>query len=449
MKTLLPHQILAYDYCAKTQHPYLAMEMRLGKTLVAVRFLRNKYPGSKILVIAPMTVLEAWERELVDEGQYYHVLDASRTTGMDFVKDIEGCWYLINYDALRNRPWVYQMDWQAVVLDESTVARNPKAEITKVLTNNFRKVPTRLCLSGNPAPEGILDWFSQAKFLWDGLLACRNFWDFRNKFFACAGFDWVPMKGSFERIMFALKGSVFFLTRKQAGLGNRRIFERRTVKLPEALRKNYNEMEKSFATEIGDEHVETVWATVRSVHLAKMAGGWKGTYDHKVREVLNLIQGELKGEQVVIWFRFIAEIDSVAGALADVGVAFRRITGADSYEDRKASIQMFRQGAARVVLCQLRAARFGTDLSTSSTAIFFSNEYSSEVRSQAIERIENITKNEPLLILDLVAENTVDEDCLDALLEKSADSKVFFSRMLDAFKERREKWVTTRSTEAT
>jgi SNF2 family DNA or RNA helicase len=121
--------------------------------------------------------------------------------------------------------------------------------------------------------------------------------------------------------------------------------------------------------------------------------------------------------------------------LERLGITNGVLQGSVSNEDRERAIDLFRDGTLRVLLAQVKVAREAIDLSNSSTSIYFSNSHSFDDRSQSEDRILNPAKKEPLLYLDLVSENTVDEDIVELLKEKKMNSRFFLRELLSKLKE--------------
>ena len=235
---LFPHQEQALEFVRKNKGcAFLAMEMRLGKTLVAIKAY-SQVVGPK-LVVGPTSVLNGWQHELTRERLAYHSI--YETSGsINRLAELKSIFskhlttdgfFLINYEGLRACPEIAEIHWAVVILDESTAIKNPKSEISKLCTVAFYNVPNRMCLSGNPAPESAMNWYQQMLFIKGfDFMGHINFWEFRNALFQPVGpegWDWVPKSGSLNKIKSALDRTTFFCTRKQANLGNKKIREKR------------------------------------------------------------------------------------------------------------------------------------------------------------------------------------------------------------------------------
>lgn len=418
----------------------LYMEMRLGKTLCTIRGLKKCV---RVLVIAPMAGLWAWKRELGLEGLGSHVqaLLGPKTARTALLQRLKR-WNLVNYEGIRAIPEILEEKWDAVVLDECRRIANPKAQITKLLLKWSRRFPNarKIILSGNPAPESPLEYFEQMRFLFGSFLHCANYWQFRSYYFReMFPHEWVPKPGAIQTIKGAIHEKSFILTRAQAGIRNTKVYEVRTVKLKPDTRRAYETVRREFLLSFrGRGIAETKWVPVQYLWLQQLASGFAGTKcvdKSKFRELLNLLTGELKDEQVVVWFRFNSGIGICRYMLERLGITNGVLQGSVSNEDRERAIDLFRDGTLRVLLAQVKVAREAIDLSNSSTSIYFSNSHSFDDRSQSEDRILNPAKKEPLLYLDLVSENTVDEDIVELLKEKKMNSRFFLRELLSKLKE--------------
>ena len=433
-----PHQKQALAWAKPLNRIPLFLQMRLGKSKVIIERFKNEWP---ILVVAPLTTLPVWDFELRAEGiPSPRILRGSKKTKLG---QLNGgtMWYLINYEGIRSCPEILEFNWKAIILDESTRIKNPKARVTKILTEGVSHIENRAILSGNPKPESLLNLFSQFKFLYGKFMGFKNYWGFRLALFCpdMFGHSWTPKPGKAAEIKRAVHRLAFIMSRKDAGLGNKRIYESRHVKMPSKLRKAYKGMEKLFMAELDGAEVTTKWAMVNSLNMARLCGGFfdgKQVSTHKQDELISLLEGELKKEQVVVWFRFNQELKAVRKALRERGITCKGITGATSLDNRARRINGFRKGKFRVFLCQVKLGKYGLNLSAASTAIYYSNSYSWEERMQSEDRIEHPEKKEALLYIDLVVRNTVDEDTIGALRCKNSDSKMFLSRLVEAFHKR-------------
>jgi len=432
------HQLSGIQYLRAPGDKALLWEMRLGKSLVVIQAFHD---AEAVLIVCPKTVIGVWEEEFRDEG----LSDQCLTLTSSEVNDrwVIPRFTITNYEAVLRMPDWMLAKFSVVVLDEAVRIKNPQSKLAKFFTTHFQQAK-KVVASGNLAPESPLEYFTPMKFLHGKWMGCHNYWQFRQTYFASdpKGWSWWP-KSQFvkDRIKQQVAKDSSILTRTQAGLANQKIFQRRYVELPADLRKMYDSMEKDFAmtTPTGKE-IEVIHTVAQVGYLSQLAGG--GTKDgwisdHKITELLTLLQSELREESVVVWFRYNWEIARAGAALTKAGVTYASLTGEDDTASRTAVQQSFRKKEVRVLLVQIKCGLYGLNLSVSSTAIYFSNPLSGNERTQSEDRIEHNTKREPLLFIDLIAKDTVDEDVVAALRSKWINSRFFLGEVINNMRQRR------------
>ena len=323
-----------------------------------------------------------------------------------------------------------------VLVHNSARIRNPRTKGAKLCLAGFREATHRCIMTGLPNPESLLDYVPQILFLDGGFLGAQNYWQFRQRYFrVTAPHEWQPRPGARTKILTAVRKRAFVMSRQEAGLGNRKIRERRIVPLSAKARYIYQKAEREFALQTDEGERWTRWRVVAHTWLAQIAGGFvRGALIDaaKLEEARSLLVGELAGDSVVVWFRFNDELMALGSLLKRAGVSFASIKGSVSFAKRRELCKAFQQGKIRVLLLQIKCARYSLDLSRSSTAVYYSNDYSCENRAQSEDRIVNPMKREPLLFIDLVRQDTVDEDVVRVLRRKHVTSRQLFQK-LDAF----------------
>lgn len=439
---LFPHQEQALERIRGQARVALFMEMRLGKTPVIIRWaqhLLSLEPNSgRVLVVGPMSVLDDWEDELRREG--IRRRDITRLDGMTQTVREETAyggpgWYLINYEGVRINDAMAEMDWEVVILDESTAIRNPQAAITKRLTKDYVHVPYRAILTGDPVPEGITDYFSQFQFLYGSFMSYGNFWAFRNAKFKQnprVTWDWQPKPGLRDEVKQWVHEHAVVMTKEQHGIGGKKFYSRRIIDMNAAQKKAHKEIMRDFSYE----YIETNFATVRDVWLARIAGGFSPDRenpemlsDAKIKEIIALKKGELKKQAVVVWFRFNEELWATTAALQKAGIRAVGVAGDTPKADRIKIRKRFMRGEFDVICVQVRLGRFGWNLSRATTAIYYSNALDRESRAQSEDRIVHPTKKKPLLYIDLETKGSIDTEVIRLQREKRISSRAFARRL--------------------
>jgi len=424
------------------------MEMRLGKSLVAIR--RYETVAGLKLIVAPLSVLHTWQDELHQESHPALVLRDNISE--DDVEKFAGTWCLCNFQALfhgdrsgslqrtgRRAPvkpsWIAMYPWRVVVIDESVTIKNPTSSITKCVQRYLGNVPYRACLSGLPNPQSSLDVFEQMRFVFGSFMGCGTYWSFRSTYFTPTRWGgWQPKPGVESRISREVRRLAVCMDRESWGMDNRRKFEPLNVTLPEKAEDAYNEIKKTFA--LGN--TSTKYYVTQFTWLRRIAGGCAPKpfpqHRRKLRAALRLITGRFKNEQVIVWFEFRREGAAICRALEHDTVPFCCVHGDVSPRDRSSAVRDFVKGKARVIVCQSSCAQYGWNLSCSSVAIYFSLPVNPNTWAQSLDRITYPGKRSTNLVIPILADGTVDDRIYKLLSLKRKRGRSLLFRAIDELK---------------
>lgn len=435
-RNLYKYQEPIVKYIQNHSESALFISMRLGKSLCVIRALKDQ-PGRK-LVVCPKSVIGTWLEEFKKDTVLGFGFSSD---GVKHLKKVSfRKWFVCNYEAAIRLPEKFLESVGTVVIDESTAIKNPKAKLTKFFLRSF-PTQNKIILSGNPAPNHPLEYFTQMQFLYGEWLGCKNWWEFRGKFFQS---DWMKynwwIKPKFkETFKKQLHKDAYFLSRRDVGVENKKVYEKRVVEMPKKLRQHYNEMEKLFLTNLpSGKEIETQSILAKLNFLSQMAGGFlKGeTFsDFKLKELENLLTGELKGEKIIIWAAYLVEVDKIVGLCTELKLSIGYITGKNPTE-RDTIRKLFQTGKLDVLVIQASTGSLGLCLDKADTCIYFSNTNSIQDRDQSEARIQANWKKHPILYVDLVTANSIDVDKLVVLKRKKKQSQ-FYRELLGGMRERR------------
>ena len=437
LRTLRPHQepVLAWLMPRKTAGLFL--EMRLGKSLLAIRWAAPRVKRAPALVIAPSVPLIDWQDEIRKEGFDSVVLEGPSKKKVATLHKTDEPFVLVNPEGVRACPAILDREWSSIIVDESTCIANPKSQTTKVIYRHTRHVPHRLILAGKPAPEGDWQFFEQMRFLADEFMGCKNFYQWRERHFFQAGYEWLTRSKDRRRIRDAVAEHSYTLTTKAAGYSREKSYERRFVEPGPMIKKLCRQVAEEFA--LGE--ASTKWTVVCQSWLSQLAGGIvplvyreEGKpqyYPHKFNELVRLLTEDLAGRPVVVFFKHKREIRLARTLMHQARSApITWLDGDMNQVQRRAEIERFRTMKTMPIFVQGQIARFGLNLALASTAIFFSNHWSSLTRLQCEARIDDPMKEEPSLIIDLVSRGTVDEAVVELLQDKALSAKRFLDSLV-------------------
>lgn len=428
MRTAYDYQRQCLEWAKNRSHVPFLLKMRLGKSLISIRWAAQRLLRGRCLIVCPLSVIPEWQRELSLEGQDdVNVLrPGNAPTPFDRNRGVSR-WNLINYEFLRSRTDVLTYGWNTVILDESIHIANPKSQITKLILTCFRHVPHRAILCGDPYPENELQLFNQLKFVFGNVLGFDNFYRFRDHFFRCLdgqGWEWRASKEYTERMAELLAKDAYALTFADAGIKRIQHAQTRTLELDRKARPVYDDAEE-YWTLRGE---RTKHAVALGSWLSRLAGGSHpdAKSNHKLKEFLSLLHGELRHEWMVVWFKHRAEQLAVWHALNKENFECLCVNGDTPVWLRKQAVSEFQEKRnVGVLLVTCGCLQYGVDLSAANYNVFYSTPWSYRIYNQARMRIVHPEKREPITNIHLVTKNTVDEDVMECIKEKSSKSNSF------------------------
>jgi SNF2 family DNA or RNA helicase len=285
-------------------------------------------------------------------------------------------------------------------------------------------------LSGKPAPNGQLDYFSQMRIIDKSLLG-SSFFQFRARFFhptGYGGYTWVMNSGAEEAIADRIARRAIFI-RKEDCLDLPDVTDiKRMIDLPDDIMKQYKVMEKQQLALLQDELIAVPNKMAAIMKLRQITSGFVLSNDEVVRfdstklhELMGVLE-EIGDKQVIIWAQFKEEIRKIASAIADTGASV--VTAYSETKDTDESIRMFKHGEAQYMVAHPATLKYGVTFTNCTYAVYYSMDYSFENYYQSAARIHRKGQTKPCTFIFLLAENTIDEIMYKVVNEKGDTAKV-------------------------
>ena len=167
----------------------LADDMGLGKTIQVIAllcYLKQHYPEKpgSVLIVCPTSILFNWHRELKKFAPDLEVMlhyGSSRIKDASEIPEILKPHKIIltSYGTLRNDiDLLESINFSGIIVDESQNIKNYTSQQSKAVSK--LKGQFRICLSGTPIENRLLELWSLFNFLNIGLLGRRK--EFQNKY---------------------------------------------------------------------------------------------------------------------------------------------------------------------------------------------------------------------------------------------------------------------------
>ena len=193
--------------------------------------------------------------------------------------------------------------------------------------------------------------------------------------------------------------------------------------------KAYTEMKKTAMAFLENEKTMTaVNVLTQLVRLHQITCGHVKTDEgevlslknNRITELMNVLE-ETRGK-VIIWAVYRHDIQSIEQTIGDM---YGKESVSSFYGDTKDSIRQSivdrfqdSEDPLRFFVGNPKTGGYGLTLTASHTVIYYSNDYSLEVRMQSEDRAHRIGQTSKVTYVDLIAEGTVDEKIVKALNNK-------------------------------
>lgn len=452
---MLPQKIPLHDYqiFAKNfmlQHPYcgLFLKMGLGKTSIVLEGLYELNPNGHVLIIAPKTIARCtWANEikkwnipfrtqslLVNE-RGKKLTKKKREEIFATIPTAPPTVYFINRDLIPKlvdyfpgNKWCFPI----VVIDESQSFKSYSSTRFKKLAS-VRPYMFRLIeLTGSPAPNGLMDLWSQIYLLDLGTRLGKNITAYRDVFFNPGihvnGYPvtWELKYGAKESIYNRIGDITISMENKYIKLPEL-TFNDVYVELDDDERKQYKDFAKTYILDLANgNQIEAANAAVLQAKLSQIASGaiytksgsheYEIIHEHKL-EVCEYIINDTDGS-VLIAYHFQSDKKMLLDYLSKHDIEAVVFDGTPEME------QKWNQKKIPVMLVQPASCGFGLNLQDGgSTLIWYSLSWNLEEYEQMNARIYRQGQTQPCVIHHLMTKHTVDERVLKALSKKDCSQK--------------------------
>lgn len=413
----------------------LFLEMGLGKTVSALtaikELLYDRFEVSKVLVIAPLRVAQStWSGE-IEKWDHLQGLRLSKVLGSEkqriealhqpadiWIINRENTEWLVDYYG---RKWPFDM----VVIDELSSFKNPRSKRFRALRKVRPLIKRIVGLTGTPAPNGLIDLWSQIYLLDQGERLGKTLTGYRNRYFDPGRrnqnivFEWIPKPFAEERIYEKISDICVSMKAEDWLQLPERIDNVIEVELPEKVKSQYKQLERDLILPLLDSDVTAANAAVLTNKLLQMANGAiydefgeaKEIHDAKL-EALEEVVEAANGKPVLVVYSYRHDLDRIKNQLKKY-----KPRTLDSDQD----VQDWNAGKTQVLLLHPASGGHGLNLQTGGNIIvWFGLTWGLEYYQQANARLYRQGQIERVIVHHIVAKGTMDEEVLKALTGKAA-----------------------------
>lgn len=429
-----PHeyQRTAIDKILATPRCGLFLDMGLGKTVITLtaveRLMYDSFEISRVLVIAPLRVAEdTWSRESAKWEHLRHLTlskilgtPAQRRAALAAEADI----YVINRENVvwlcnELKHWCFDM----VVIDELSSFKSPKAQRFRALRKVIGGSKRVVGLTGTPAPNGLIDLWSEMYLIDGGERLGRTVTGYRERYFVpdkrnqTTIFTYKPKQGADEAIRAKLADICVSMKAADWLTLPERIDCVTAVKLTPAQRKAYDKFERDMYIEFTEGEVSAISAAALTNKLLQYSNGAMYTESGEYIEVgegkldaLGEIIEAANGAPVLCFYSYKHDLERIK----------RRFPQAVKLETAQ-HITDWNEGKIPLLLAHPAGAGHGLNLQAGGNIIvWFGLTWSLELYQQANARLHRQGQQRSVIVHHLLTENTADERVYRSLQDKSA-----------------------------
>lgn len=431
-----PHkyQELAEEHIYQHDRCGLFLEMGLGKTVVTLTavndLLYNRFDAEKVLVIAPLRVAEdTWSRESA-KWDHLQNLRISKILGTPIQRRkalaADADIYVINRE---NVVWLTEelektrQEWffDVVVIDELSSFKNPQAKRFKALRKYITKARRVIGLTGTPAPNGLLDLWSQVYLLDSGERLGKTITGYRDRYFMpdkrnqMMIFSYKPkpeaekaINEKISDICISMKAEDWLSLPEKMDIIH-------PVKLSDKEMCDYEKFEREQYIEFMQGEVTALTSAALTGKLLQYSngamymadGGYAVIHDRKLDALEDVVESA-NGNPVLCFYEFRHDLERITERFPDA----RILKNAKDIED-------WNKGEVSLLLAHPAGAGHGLNLQDGGNIlVWFGLNWSLELYQQAVARLYRQGQMKSVMNIHLVTEGTRDELALKSLQNK-------------------------------
>lgn len=414
----------------RKQNTFVIAQMGAGKTAATLEALTTA--KGRILIIAPLRVAKYTWPDEIDKWENFDAMGYSVCVGplkkrLEALNDNNDI-TIINRE---NVPWLvdhYGLEWpfKIVVIDESSSFKSQKSQRFKALKRVRKLIKRMVLLTGTPAPNTPMELWPQVFLLDGGMRLGTAFTRFRESYFVSDyfGYKWEPKPDAKDKILNKIK-DLCVIVESYGGLPDRVDLTNKVYLSPDVM-EEYQYFERHQLAEIGGSEVTATNAAVVVGKLAQMAGGavyddeqkWHSVHGEKISALEELLEA-CEGENVLVAYNYRHEADRIKATFKHA---------VDIKDD--GVIEKWNKGQVSLMLAHPASAGHGLNLAAGGNRIiWFSPTWSNELKLQFDARLHRQGQTKPVFIHTLVADETIDEDIVDAVINKKRVQDIVIKKL--------------------
>lgn len=428
------HQVETADMWFKSKRILDFSGCGTGKTLSCIHAVKKYWPEARVLVLAPLSILEpAWKKDL-DFGWPEAKVGIAYAKNRDKVFEGDAQWVITNHDAVNTivaNHWHNLFD--VLIIDEGDVFRNRGSGRSKCAVAVAAKIPVAILMTGTPNPNTVLDVWHLAFLMDFGERLGKNFFGFRQQ--VCTptaipgvanAMKWEDKDMANDMVTMMLSDISRRVQLEDVQELPDKITRTLTVALPPKVRSEYELLKKESILMLeSGELINAVHAGARMQKMLQLLSG--AVYDetgeskdlhvdrHKL--VLDMVQ---ETDHCLVAFNWRHQKDGLVAEAKKRKLRFEVIDGSVSAQKRVLIVNKFQNGELDVIFAHPQSAGHGLTLTKANRIIWASPTYRADLYEQFNHRIYRTGQQRKTEVIHIAAANTAEEEVYEKLMTKKA-----------------------------
>lgn len=401
-------------------------------------FRMTKQKGSRMLVLAPLTILKpSWGEDTEKfTGLSYAIAHGSpikRQKAFETSADI----VLMNHDGivwLADKIKKKEIDLKALnfthlAIDEFTAFKNRTTKRSKALNSIVDCFEYISMMSGTPNSNTILDMFWPAFMLDRGKRLGSNFFKFRGQVCHAEPVPnttfqrWIDKPSGVDAVAAALADITIRHALEDCIDMPEHVMTVLKIDMPRDVIKQYRDFEKTALYESEEGMVSAIHAGAKAKKLLQFLSGAIYNSDgkivkvhpHRYELVMDLVA---EREQCVVAFNWKHERDQLIALAEKYNFSYGVIDGDVNNTERTKVVERFQNGELKIIFAHPQSAGHGLTLTKGTTTIWPTPTYNAEHFQQLNRRIYRAGQTRRTETICIAASSTKEEDVYERLNSK-------------------------------
>ena len=433
----VPHkyQEMAINKIYSTPRCGLFLDMGLGKTVITLTAIEdliyNQFEISKVLVIAPLRVAEdTWSRES-QKWDHLRDLRISKILGTPqqrrlalareadvYITNRENVVWLTDELSGIGNGWFFDM----VVIDELSSFKSPKAQRFRALKKYISRSSRVVGLTGTPAPNGLIDLWSQMYLIDSGERLGKTVTGYRERYFTpnqrnqTTIFNYKLKENAEKAIMDKISDICVSMKAEDWLDMPERIDSVVNVKMTPEQKSSYEQFEKEAYMQFMEGEVTAASAAALTNKLLQYSNGamytdtgeYAVTNNNKLDALADIVEAS-GGKPILCFYSFRHDLERI----------LKKFKYAVKLEDSD-DIEKWNNGEIPLLLAHPASAGHGLNLQSGGNIIvWYGLTWSLELYQQANARLYRQGQEQAVIIHHLITEGTCDSRVYESLQGKA------------------------------